>query len=161
MKDLISLLLLREKLVIICLGNELRGDDASGIFLCRKLEGLGIGSKIYYAYTSPESVVGLLYEIKPEAILFIDAIDAGLKPGTIIFKRLEYEEDEEWLLTSHNIPVKMLIKLLRNICRNIFFLGIQVKDTDFKMELSGDLKVALQIFWKESIEKLKQYNGKM
>jgi len=68
--------------VLLCIGNELRGDDAAGIVLAR-LVGGRLAWTVIEAATAPESFLGKIAPAAPRALILVDAIDFGAQPGEI------------------------------------------------------------------------------
>ncbi|MEM1983522.1 MAG: hydrogenase maturation protease [Sulfolobales archaeon] len=127
---------------IICLGNELRGDDSVGIHICRELMRCGIRNVI----TCEDDPITCVYESLTErtasTLLIIDAIDLKIKPGTAVIADLDEVEEYLTPLSTHLLPLSTVTKLLKEVTKhdfNVLVLGIQVLRTDPDQSLSGDV----------------------
>jgi len=67
---------------IVCMGNELLGDDAAGVCVGRHLGGAWPWN-VYNVQTAPENFLFLIASSRPTAVLVIDAMDFGASPGTV------------------------------------------------------------------------------
>jgi hydrogenase maturation protease len=67
---------------IVCMGNELLGDDAAGVCVGRHLGGAWPWN-VYNVQTAPENFLFLIADSRPAAVLVIDAMDFDASPGTV------------------------------------------------------------------------------
>jgi len=67
---------------VVCVGNELSGDDAAGPLIANKLTGK-VPWKVYNTQTVPESFLMKIIAGSPESVLLIDALDFSARPGAI------------------------------------------------------------------------------
>ncbi|MEM2922335.1 MAG: hydrogenase maturation protease, partial [Candidatus Bathyarchaeia archaeon] len=84
------------KIALIGVGNLLRKDDGVGINILRKLrDRIGDKDQIIFieSHTTPENYFSFLEREKPSCILFIDAADAQLPPGTVFLADLDQVEE--------------------------------------------------------------------
>ena len=123
------------RMVIMGVGNPLKGDDAAGL-LCAEALLKSIpakerrGVKILRAYDVPENYTGIIRKFKPARVIIIDAALAGLKPGDIFVLEKEKIAIEE--ISSHKIPLMVLISYLeQSIECKVTVLGIQARDLSF------------------------------
>ena len=70
------------KVLILTIGNMLKGDDAIGPLLYEQLKGR-ISAEIIDAGTVPENYIQTIIKKAPEALLVIDAIDFAAPAGTV------------------------------------------------------------------------------
>jgi len=68
--------------VIVCTGNELCGDDAAGLWVARKIDA-AVPWKVYDVGSAPENFLFTIAQSRPEAVLVIDAMDFGGRPGEV------------------------------------------------------------------------------
>jgi hydrogenase 3 maturation protease len=134
---------LRGKVVVIGVGNSLRGDDAVGCHVANKLKETPSLSVIV-AEEVPEDYFGLVTKLKPDTVVFIDAVDLGMQPGSIAL--VEKEEITGYLPTTHRMPLSILMSLLgQETGADVFLLAVQPDYTGFgfgvsrEVELSGAL----------------------
>ena len=75
------------KFVILCLGQELRGNDKIGIYIGQELKTSILPKfkdNIVIAYNTPINFLSYISRLKPELILVIDAISGEFEVGKII-----------------------------------------------------------------------------
>jgi hydrogenase 3 maturation protease len=119
----IFLPILRGKMVIVGIGNPLRGDDGFGPALIERLQ-----NKVSFlcidAGTAPENYVGLLVKEKPDTILLIDVADLSLEPGQ--YRILQPEDILKCGFTTHDMSSRMLMEFLEDQTNaSILMLGVQ------------------------------------
>lgn len=68
--------------VIIGVGNELRGDDALGVLLAERLEGR-VDATIIIGHDVPENFAVKVADSRPALVLLLDAADMGHEPGSV------------------------------------------------------------------------------
>ena len=136
------------KLVIIGVGNTLRGDDGFGPALIERLK-KEIEEKgdrqlmsvplLIDTGSAPENYAGKIAKVKPDTILIVDAIDLGLKSGE--YEILKKTDIAETGFTTHNMSLNMFIEFLeKETGANIFILGVQPENVNFAVEMSECLK---------------------
>ncbi len=125
--------------LIVCVGTYLRRDDYLALYLCRKLNELGI--KTVECEYGLENCLDVITELRPKGLLIIDAILADVPAGTIVLSK---EEDirDGILATTHNIPIKLIIKYLKEVygVGDAAVLGIRALDLSFGEGLSEIIK---------------------
>ncbi len=136
------------RIVIMGVGNPLKGDDAAGL-LCAEALLKGIpakgrrGVKILRAYDVPENYTGIIRKFRPTRVIIIDAALAGLKPGEVFVLEKEKIAIEE--ISSHKIPLMVLISYLeQSIECKVTVLGIQARDLSFGAPVSPIIKAAVK-----------------
>ena len=133
--------LLKGKVVIVGIGHPLRGDDALGPCLIKRLEG-HVDALCIDAGSAPENYLGKIIKASPDVVLFIDAVDFNKEPG--YYKILEQEEILKTGLTTHDLSPRMLIEYLAAGTKaRIYLLGIQPKDLGLGQPLSAPVQKAL------------------
>ena len=134
--------ILKGRLVIVGMGNPLRGDDGLGPKLIEELSGK-TGALCIDVGTSPESYGGKVLNAKPETILLVDAVHLGKSPGE--YAILKKDEIAESGVTTHNISPKLFIEYLAAQSEaKIYLLGIQPKNTGFGQTLSPEVEKTLK-----------------
>ena len=130
------------KVVIVGIGNPLRGDDGLGVELIRslkeKLKAICIEAGI-----SLERYAGKIIKEKPEAILLIDAVHLSCVPGK--YEILKKEGILNSGFSTHDLSPKMFIEYLeKNTSADIYLLGVQPKSVSFGEGLSPQVEVTLK-----------------
>lgn len=135
--------ILQGKVLILGIGNPLRGDDGSGSCLIRKLEGK-VKPDLLDCEDVPENYLGKIKEINPETILIIDAAHLGQEPGSLALimpKNIE----TQYYSTTHHPSLKILINYLqKEIGSQIYLLVVQPKTTTFGSPISQEVNTALK-----------------
>ena len=133
--------ILKKKCLIVCMGNELLGDDGIGVYIARKLLERGF-SNVLNAEIYLENYIGYISALKPELILFIDAVEADMNPGDVILGKLPNIEKKIRVLTTHGLPLSMIIKLISLNLRHVeaYLLGIQVSKVALGEKMSKEVK---------------------
>ncbi|ALL00853.1 Hydrogenase 3 maturation peptidase [Pyrodictium delaneyi] len=112
------------RLAVVCLGNELRGDDIVGKIVCERLSESCDG-KIYIVYAGPDaaSIIGLALE--GYKVLVVDAVirRKGGIGDIIIATTEELSEDENLLPSTHLLPVS---RLARYLGPRLLIVGVNV-----------------------------------
>jgi len=144
-----SLTSLKEKLrevlkgnfLIVCLGNELRGDDGVGEYIAKLLVKGSLSERVLDLGMSPEALIGSSRGIEYDKLIFIDAVSTNLPPGAIIFGEIEELEKRPILVTTHTIPLSLIIKYLRLTIPSLraYLIGIQVKSVEIGAGISDEV----------------------
>jgi hydrogenase 3 maturation protease len=126
------------RLAIVGIGDELMPPDRLGMFIAREIGEEQIpGVKIFLAGTVPESITGPLRRSRPDHVLFLDAADMGVTPGTIAL--IEPERIRASLITTHVLPLSVVMEYVeREIGAGVTLLGIQPDLTGPDKDLSDE-----------------------
>ena len=100
--------LLARRWLLLGIGNDMRGDDAFGPLLARRL--IAAGLPAIDAGMAPENVTGPVRRIAPDVLILADASDFGAPPGTL--RLLGPEELLEGGTSTHDPSLRMLIAFL-------------------------------------------------
>ena len=163
-QELQTLLENAERVAVLGIGSELRGDDAVGLlvldYLRRKVGPHSLCGRSYPAGqrctalpseklqraarrvvklfnggTAPENLTGEIRRFKPGHLIMIDAVDMGKKPGTIALVDIKKTENTAFL--THKLPVKLMLDYLAaEMTFTVIFIGIQPKNLDFGVPVS-------------------------
>ncbi|MGN0093287.1 MAG: hydrogenase maturation peptidase HycI [Methanobrevibacter sp.] len=137
-KDLEEFLKDYNRLVILGIGNDIRGDDGVGQYIVESLKDLGKESDdviIINAKTVPENFTGKIRKIDPSHILIIDAVLMNEEPGTI--RVISKEQVGGLSVSTHSMSLSFLIKYLEiEKPYNIVFLGIQPESMGLVEDMS-------------------------
>jgi len=127
--------------LLIALGNPLRRDDGVGYYVYKSLSNLK-SIPITYCY-SLELCTDIIAEYKPDTIIILDAIDAGIEPGDLVFTCDLNTIIEEYLPTTHTVPLSLVIRYLKETIptiKRICLLGVQIKDRGIGEGLSSEVE---------------------
>ncbi|MCD6509577.1 MAG: hydrogenase maturation protease [Thermoprotei archaeon] len=134
--------------LIVGLGNRIRGDDGVGAYVAEELLKRGVDN-VLNAENAVENVLSIIAMKKPDVIILIDAIDGELEPGNVIFGTLEGISDKGCrLITTHNMPLTLMMEILKELMGKmprVYILGIQIERIDVRDELSPRVKESADI----------------
>jgi len=138
--DLLFLNSLKKKLrgarrvVILGVGNKMKGDDGLGIH-CAEILDEGFkkqkGIKVINGGEAPENYTGEIRKFKPSHVIIFDACSKNKKPGSIFLVDPNKIADED--VSTHRIPLSMLAKFLKEtIGCKVIIIGIQPKSLEWR-----------------------------
>lgn len=133
-----------EKTLILGVGSPLRSDDQAGLVLCDILNQNGVEClKCEYGV---ENCLDVIIERSPERLLIFDAaLFSGGSPGDLVYAGDLEVLDGVSLLTTHNIPLKLVLDLIRSSSpvREIRVVGIYPKNLDIGVSISNEVMRAI------------------
>jgi len=109
-------------IVILCIGNIDGGDDAVGPYIAEKLKN---NFTVINAGTVPENYTSIIKKHNPQKLIIIDAVDMNLDHGEI--RIVPKEKIGKMTISTHGIPISVLIGYLEQYVDNISIIGIQTK----------------------------------
>ncbi|RLI96435.1 MAG: hydrogenase maturation peptidase HycI [Candidatus Aenigmatarchaeota archaeon] len=123
---------------VVCgIGNVLRGDDAIGPMAIERMRGMFDGVLLVDCGPAPENFAGKIVKEKPSAVIIIDAVEMGDRPGTV--KEIPVDKVKAEFATTHKMPITVFIEYLqKNTEADITFIGVQQKSTGFGHEMSDE-----------------------
>jgi hydrogenase 3 maturation protease len=130
------------KILVMCIGNRDGGDDSIGPYIADLLKEEKLTDmKIIDCGTVPENYTSTVKNEIPEKLIIIDAVEMGLKPGEI--RIIPKEKIGVMHISTHGIPISVLINYLEQYVKKIIFIGIQPKLMSGKIteniKKSGDI----------------------
>lgn len=143
------------KKALLCIGNELRGDDGVAIAVGRLVEEHLPQWKVFFGYDTPENEFASLREFEPDVIVVIDAM-SGFKEDRIEF--IDLSDERTYIYSTHNLPTPILISYLRNICIKTIFLGICVL-LENVLHFSEGLSESAKTSALKALDKLKEFDA--
>lgn len=124
----------------MCIGNRNGGDDAVGPYIADQLKDSEF--MVIDCGTVPENYTGVVKQHKPDNVVIIDAVEMGLDPGET--RIVPKDKIGVMHVSTHGIPISVLMNYLEQHVKNIVFIGIQPKN------MSGNMTDVV----KESTDKL-------
>jgi hydrogenase 3 maturation protease len=135
-----------DKLVILGIGNELRGDDFIGSLFARRFSKLFNESNnimVFDGGTVPENYTGAIKKENPTEIILIDAADMGKEAGYI--RIIDQTEIANYHLSTHAMPLSFLVKYLEHSTKaKIILIGIQPKELELVGNISIEIKKSME-----------------
>jgi hydrogenase 3 maturation protease len=124
----------------MCVGNRDGGDDAIGPYIADKLKEKNGDFVVLDCGTIPENYTSVVKKYKPKNLIIIDAAKMGLSPGDI--RIIPKEKIGSMHVSTHGIPISVLMAYLEPYAENIILIGIEPKTFSGKMtnsvKKSGD-----------------------
>lgn len=133
---------LEGKIVIVGMGNPLKGDDGFGPCLIRRLKGKA-KAHLIDGGSAPENYVGKIASLQPDTILVIDACDLGWAPGKM--KLLEIEQMKHTGYSTHNTSPGVFMNYLKETTgADVFMLAVQPKEVRLGDGVSSPVERAME-----------------
>ena len=134
--------ILKGKVVIIGIGNPLRGDDGFGPVLIERLKG-NIQAVCIDAGEAPENYIGKIIKERPDSVLIVDVVHLGLEVGK--YAILRKGDLVKSGFTTHDMSLHMFIEHLeKGTQADIYILAVQPGRLIFGEEISDRLKKTLK-----------------
>ena len=145
------------KYLLLCIGNREGGDDSVGPYIADILkEEKPKDLYVIDAGIIPENYTGNIKKIKPEKLVIIDAVNMDLKPGEI--RIVPKEKIGVMHVSTHGIPISVLVKYLEQYVKEIFIVGIQPKEMSGKMtdKVKKSAQDFVKLIKKDEVQKIKK-----
>ncbi len=104
---------LHGRVCCIGLGNVDGGDDGFGVRLAQALESAGVPD-VLVAGTAPERLAGHCAAQGFDHLVFLDAVDVGAAPGSVVFLNSQEMAARFPQISTHNISLGMLAKYVES-----------------------------------------------
>lgn len=146
---------------ILCLGNELLGDDAAGVVVAEQLRHLLPAG--FDVDTTDDSGLDLLdHVIDTGALVVVDAVQTGAKPGTVHL----LDEDDLPIMcgaSPHYVGLNEALRVGRalqlSVPQKVVILAIEVGDTlSFGAEMLPAVRAATPIVAEMILENMPQWS---
>jgi hydrogenase 3 maturation protease len=118
---------------VLGVGSDLRGDDAAGLILCRRLEERFSSQpdatpsgrfRVFMGETAPENLTGEIRRFGPSHLIIIDSADFSRDPGTVVVA--DPVEITGISFSTHRLPLFVLTDYIeREMPCRILIIGIQ------------------------------------
>ena len=140
MDDSTLVRMLSGRVVVACIGNELRGDDGAGPFIAGLLEPTDRLTVVDCGET-PENYLGVIARHNPEKVLIVDAAYFGGRPGEVrVVKKSEIVGGGA---STHDAILTLFADYLEaQTGAEAFFVAIQPKSSQVGSGLSPEVEAA-------------------
>ncbi|NQU19360.1 hydrogenase maturation peptidase HycI [bacterium] len=129
--------LLLGRVLIVGIGNQLRADDGFGPALISRIQNKTTASCLDVG-SSPENYIGKIVKLKPDVILFVDAVSMEEEPSTM--RLIKAEQIPEYGFSTHNMSPRLMIDNIKSqIKTEIFMLGIEPENLEFGESISKNV----------------------
>lgn len=129
-------------ILIVGIGNTLKGDDGAGVLICQQLKDI-IGQNVIDAGTVPENYIQPIIKKAPNVLLIIDAIDFGACAGAInIFRP---DQLNSLAISTHALSPRLFVDVIcKSISPEVYFIGIQPGQTVLGRPLTPEVEQAIK-----------------
>lgn len=132
------------RLVILGIGNPLRGDDALGVEIIKLLRKKTLKNILLIeGGPIPENFIGKIKLFAPSHVLLIDAAHFGGSPGDVSL--ISPEQIKGVAISTHAIPLYLTAELIKEATgAKIMLLGVQPKNVDLGEKISPEVEEAIK-----------------
>jgi hydrogenase 3 maturation protease len=131
---------------IVGIGSDLRGDDAVGPFLVRRLAAILQESEtrlMVDAGPAPENYTGTLRRFGPDLVILMDAAEMKQAPGSI--QLIPWQDSIGLSASTHSLPLHLFAKYLEQELKcEIVLLGIQPFNIGIDAKLHDALRISAE-----------------
>ena len=138
----LDLRLTGKRILLLGVGNRLRGDDAVGSLLVEHLQGK-VDIPLIDAGDVPENYLGPIEDSGAEVVLVVDATDMGANAGDIAI--FDIEQVQEKFVSTHTANLGLMFKVIPPEKRpQVIVLGIQPGNMELGQGLSEPVQATLE-----------------
>lgn len=135
-------------MLVLGVGNILRGDDAFGPLVVEKLKKKNISIDVLDCGSQPENFLEIIKKKNPDKLIICDTINKNQEDTIKVFTS---DEIKEKTFSTHNIPLSFLEKYLET---KIIFIGFPTEKTEFNTRPSKECLKAVE----KAVETIKSYS---
>ena len=130
------------RVVLMGVGNPMRGDDGVGVAIIQRLQERPItGVMLLNTETVPESYIGKVESHEPTHVLLVDAANFGGHPGDT--RLIDAQHIGGQAVSTHSLPLTIFITYIeKSLGIRVLLLGIQPKNVAFGEEMTPELAEA-------------------
>ena len=129
-------------ILLIGVGNRLRGDDAVGSLLIERLQGQ-VDIPLLDAGDVPENYLGPIEESRADVVVVVDASEMGANAGDISI--FDIEQVQNLSVSTHTANLGLLFKVIPPENRpQVILLGIQPGNTELGQGLTLPVNKTLE-----------------
>ena len=133
------------RIALVGIGNADLGDDALGVRLAERLQRAGLSSAVV-AGTLPENIAGALARGGYDHVVFLDAVDFGAAPGSVVLMDATEIQSKFPQISTHKISLGMTARVIESECQTrVWLLGVQPASLRTGSEMSGPVKQTLKL----------------
>ena len=130
---------------LVGIGNTDLGDDALGVRLAEQLQRAGVSTAVV-AGTVPENIAGVLARGGYDNVMFLDAVDFGAAPGSVVLMNAAEIQARFPQVSTHKISLGMTARVIEAESRTrVWLLGVQPESLRAGSEMSEPVKQTLQL----------------
>lgn len=127
---------------IVCIGNEIAGDDGAGVAVARRLAGT-VPWDVFNCQNVPESFLMKIVSRQPASVVVVDALELGARPGAV--EVIAADRITGQGPSTHGPAPVVFLEALRRMhpCRQAV-VGIQPEQTEFGRPLGEAVAGAVE-----------------
>ena len=134
---------LRGRVCLMGVGNPDYGDDAFGVHLAEALIEAGVPDVIV-AGNSPERYLGNAANMKPDQLVFLDAVEFGAAPGSVMLLDSLQIAARYPQISTHKISLGTLAMFVEsNGVTKVWLLGVQPESLKEGQNLTSSVRQTL------------------
>ncbi len=134
--------IIKGRVVILGIGNDLRGDDGLGSLLAQELQGR-VKGVVFDGGRTPENYLGKIIWEKPDTVLIVDALDMGGRPGEVTIQEPGRLSKGEF--STHHLSLPLIASIIQSDTRTkVFIIGVQPERIKFGDRLSPRVERTLE-----------------
>ena len=126
------------RVVIVGVGNRMKGDDGFGPAMIDRLQNR-VKVPLFDCGSVPENFLGPICQEKPQTVLVLDAADLSEPPGT-----LAVVESSKWRgggFSSHSLSLKLFADLIsQDTGADVYLVAVQPKQLGFGEPMSPEVR---------------------
>jgi hydrogenase 3 maturation protease len=131
------------KVVVLGVGNPMRGDDGLGPALAERLQSK-VRATVINAEEVPENYLGKIVAAQPQVVMIVDALDIGLSPGDVAL--VEVDRLGGASPSTHSASLSLCGQYLRKETQaDVFLLGVQPLQTGLGAPLSPAVEATINL----------------
>jgi len=136
---------LQGRVCLMGVGNPEYGDDAFGVCLAEELLNAGVPD-VVVAGNSPDRWVGTMADMKFDHLVFLDAVELGAAPGSVVFLDAAQIEARYPQISTHKISLGVLAKYVEsNGVTKAWLLGVQPESLKAGQALTPAVRKTLDV----------------
>lgn len=149
-----------QRIVVIGIGNEFRGDDIAGLLVVKKLKESSslFGSNITFYEHNGEGTALLELWQSADIVFLVDAVYSQNQVGKLYKLDLKLENlPQEWVFSTHAINIREAIelgKILNQLPQKIIFYGIAANNFTLGASLSNSIYQTIEITVEQLLQEL-------
>lgn len=129
------------KVVVVGIGNTLRGDDGAGSLVAERLRSRH-PDVVFDAAQAPENYLAPIRRAGPDVVVLVDAADFGGRPGEV--RTATTEDVEGSMVGTHAAPLSMFMRVIEeDTGADVILLAVQAGTTELGTGLSDEVAGAV------------------
>ncbi len=138
-----------KRIMLLGVGNRLRGDDGFGSMLVERLQGR-LSMSMIDAGDVPENFLDRIISAEVELVLIVDAANLGAEPGDLAL--LDLIQLQDYGISTHSSSLSIMFQAIPKVHRpEGIVLAVQPDSTQFGQGLSGPVKRTLDCLESELV----------